>query len=285
MKIRLHENGWTVFVDDLDIRDITQEQVNIITKYIFTNMVVVFKKQSLTPEDEVRICEMFGHIENFKNSALRKNFLLEHGDGNIIRVSGAKDKDGEPGLFAHVTELEWHCNRVSDPNRKPFIWLYADSGSKGSVTSWLNNIMTYNDLPDQKKEEFKNIKLNVGDVLQYTEYLFEDEFSPPSIKQHRPNLVQTNPMGVTGLFFSFNQIHFIEGMKHEDGRAFIEELRQFVEQPKYIYDHHWDDGDLVISEQLLSIHKRWEFPEIDKRVVHRIAFDYSNINLKDLVNK
>ena len=41
--------------------------------------------------------------------------------------------------------------------------------------------------------------------------------------------------------------------------------------------HDWEDGDLVISEQWLSIHKRWTFEKMDKRVLHRIAFDYDKV--------
>ena len=43
------------------------------------------------------------------------------------------------------------------------------------------------------------------------------------------------------------------------------------------YDHYWEDGDVVISEQWLSIHKRWEFKRMSERILHRIAFDYSKV--------
>jgi hypothetical protein len=33
----------------------------------------------------------------------------------------------------------------------------------------------------------------------------------------------------------------------------------------------------TLSEQWLSIHKRWPFEDMENRVLHRIAFDYSKI--------
>jgi taurine dioxygenase len=51
-------------------------------------------------------------------------------------------------------------------------------------------------------------------------------------------------------------------------------LIEHVQQDKYRYDHHWKDGDVVISEQWLTIHKRHEFDNMSNRVLHRIAFDY-----------
>ena len=57
------------------------------------------------------------------------------------------------------------------------------------------------------------------------------------------------------------------------GRLWIG-LIEHVLQDKYRYDHHWKDGDVVISEQWLTIHKRHTFERMDKRILHRIAFDY-----------
>jgi taurine dioxygenase len=277
MNIRIHENDWTVLVEDVDLKEVTQEQVDVIAKYILTNTVVVIKKQQLTPADEIRIAGMFGRLQNFTGN--NPGFILKDTDGYINRVSGGLDEHGRPGMFGHVTELEWHCNRVSDPDRFPIIWLYGECGTVGSKTSWLNNILTYDSLPQEKKDNFKNLKLNVGNTQQFINYYRGDEYVPQDITHYRPNLVHTNQLGVTGLFFSWNQTHFVEDMDPTEGRKLIEDLRAFCEKEKYMYHHDWEDGDVVISDQWLSIHKRWEFSDMEKRVLHRIALDFSKANL------
>lgn len=274
MNIRIHENGWTVLVEDVDLKEVTQEQINIVKKYLLTNTVVVFKNQKLTVDDQVRICSMLGPVQDFTGTGTNPGFLVG-GKGPVARVTGGVDEHGRPGMFGHVTELEWHCNRVSDPDRKSIIWLYGVSGTKGSRTSWINNILTYNDLPQDKKDLFKTLKLNVGNTQQFINYYRGDEYVPQDITHYRPNLVHTNQLGVTGLFFSWNQTHFVEDMDPTEGRKLIEDLRAFCEQEKYMYHHDWEDGDVVMSDQWLSIHKRWEFEHMDSRVLHRIAIDYS----------
>lgn len=279
MNIQLHENGWTVLVKDIDLRTITQEQANTIAKYLLTNTVVVVKGQKLTPQDEINICEKIGKIQDFSGVEITPGFVLKDGQEKIIRVSGGLDDHGNPGMFGHVTELEWHCNRVSDPDRKPIIWLYGASGTAGSRTSWINNILTYNDLPQEKKDFFKSLKLNVGNTQQFINYYRGDDYNPQDITEYRPNLVHTNQLGVTGLFFSWNQTHFIEGMDPESGRQLIQDLKEWCEQEKYMYHHDWEDGDCVFHEQWLGIHKRWEFPHMDTRILHRIAFDFAHADL------
>jgi alpha-ketoglutarate-dependent taurine dioxygenase len=71
-------------------------------------------------------------------------------------------------------------------------------------------------------------------------------------------------------------------MSHEEGRKLIEDLRELVEREEFMYHHDWEDGDMVISEQYLSIHKRWEFEHMDTRVLHRMTVDLSNIDIDKL---
>ena len=56
-------------------------------------------------------------------------------------------------------------------------------------------------------------------------------------------------------------------------KELFEYLKKHILQDKYRYDHYWEDGDLVISEQWLTIHKRHAFDKMNERLLHRIAID------------
>lgn len=66
----------------------------------------------------------------------------------------------------------------------------------------------------------------------------------------------------------------VEGATNDEWEKIYSDLKNHVLQEKYMYHHDWKDGDLVISEQWLSIHKRWFFPRMNTRLLHRIAFNY-----------
>lgn len=278
MKTSIHPNGWTVFLEDVDLNTTTQEEVNEIARLMLTHTTVVIKKQSMTPLQELEFCQKFGRVQHF-DQKMNPGFVLNGTDGGVLRVTGGLDEHGRPGMFGHVEELQWHCNRVSDPDRMPIVFLYADQHSKGSTTSFLNNIASYNDLSDELKEQIQDYHLDVGPVQQMTSYYYDDGYEPIRLDEWKPKLVHTNKLGVKGLFFSWFQTHFIQELDKEEGRQFIEDLRQHCEQEKYMYDHHWEDGDIVISDQWQSIHRRWAFEHMDKRLLHRVAMDYNNINL------
>ena len=272
MNITYAPNNWTVIIND-DIKTLSDQDIVQVGKLTVSNMVVVFKNQILTPDDELRICKIIGEHQFYSEDEERSRHIRVN--EGILRVTGKKNEYGEEGLFGHKAALDWHANQPSNPDRKPLIWLYGVSGTKGSRTSWINNIASYQALDDAMKERIKDIKVYCG--YQDGKYSNSKYFRNHINRQNAVNLVQTNKEGKTGLFFPFLQIFEFAGKDNEDFDEIMSNLTAHVLKPEFCYDHDWDNGDIIISEQWLSIHKRWEFEQMEDRVLHRIAFDYSKI--------
>lgn len=271
MNIRMHENGWTPIIEDLDWKTITQDEVNELAKLLLTNTMLVSHQDGLTADDEVRVGSMFGSVEQYSPDVINDNFIFKNGGSNhILRVTGEKDEKGSEGMFGHVTELDWHCNRVTQPNRKPIIWLFSERGSVGSRTSYINFHMVYNDLTDEQKELYETLSLDVG------EDAFSDYYNNPAFGRYYPKMIHTNKLGIKSLFMPFTQVHFIKDWDKPKSRELIEQLRDMLLDPKYVYHHDWKDNDIVVADQWSGIHKRWEFAGMPNRVLHRMATDYSN---------
>ena len=280
MNYRIHENGWTVIFDNFDLREATQDDINQIAKLLATNTLVVFKKQNLTVEDELRIVNMFDDPEPWcSKEDFDWAFTVPGTNGLLARVTGEKDKDGNStGLADHIDEMIWHSNRPWQKERRSLIWLYGVKGTAGSITTWNNNILTYETLPIEKRELLKKLKIcplggldhEKMDELETDENVFvSDAFF---------DVVQTNIAGKVGLFFPFLQINSFVGMTREESLPILTEIGEYTVQPQFCYDHHWEDGDLTIAEQWLGIHKRHRFEKIHQRLLHRAAFNFPNQN-------
>jgi alpha-ketoglutarate-dependent taurine dioxygenase len=292
IKYRIHDNGWTVILDDFDFTTASQEDISQIGCLLATNTcVVITGQQHLTVADEIRACQMFGNVDNLKDLAHLppyKDFVIPGSEGMLQRVSGGKDDHGRPGLFGHVSDLDWHCNMPGVPTRKPLVWLLAVTGAVGSRTSWTNNIMAYNDLSDDMKQRVQDLKMVCGwRKGSYSEMDFgvakggvTEDFN----EYYTPGMVHTNNAGKTGLFFPFLQFRNFVGMTEDESREFIQPLIDHVLQEKYMYHHDWQDGDVVIAEQWLGIHKRWRFEGMADRVLHRCTFDFDNCDLSSITS-
>ena len=228
-----------------------------IRERVFKELVVVQKLGKITADENIKLAEKVGHVpQDGESYQERFSSLIER--PGVVKVT-------EGGLFGHKKTLDWHCNKPSNHLRSPIIWIYAVKGSKGSVTSWIDNHKSYNDLPNDVKEECKKIKFTCGFVKGgYTDDPFFREHHNTKLKH---NLIYTNEAGVTGLFFPYLQI--LDGVPKD----LYEYLKNHILQDKYRYDHYWEDGDVVISEQWLTIHKRHAFEKMNERLMYRIAID------------
>jgi alpha-ketoglutarate-dependent taurine dioxygenase len=288
MQTRLHENGWTVYLEDFDYAAATQKEINQIAKLTATNLCVVAKNQNhLTNSDRRRVAHMFGGVANWNewvaDNDHRARYLLKDVDaGNEIQIlTGALASDGRPGLFGRSQTQPWHSDRPQDKNRSSLTWINAISGSQGSRTSFSNQILAYKDLPNNIKNQIKDL---------HSIYRFNTELTlraDPDIitideadLDWRPPVVYTNIAGATGLFLSWTQIDRFEEMDKDSSWSIIYKIRDHIlNNEQYIYHHDWEDGDVVISEQWLSNHVRWAFDGIEHRIVYRMTFDYDNITL------
>jgi len=276
MNYRLHENGWTVMLEDFDLKQATQDDINQIAKLLATNTVVVARGQNLSVDDEVKIARMFKNPEQFYHDDVNhyhsyfKGAEIPESDRYLLRVTGEKNEEGLTGIAGWEEEMQWHCNDHSNPNRRSLIWLYSVRGSKGSRTTWNNNILSYNELDEERRKPLENLKL-------IERVYIANDLDDPDTSQNNdyiPSLVIENIAGKKGFYFPFLQYSGFVGMSKEESKEIFKWLSEYTVQDKFCYHHDWEDGDIVIAEQWLGIHKRWPFKSIEKRLLHRAAFDF-----------
>jgi len=296
MNYRLHENGWTVLLDDFDFANATQQEADQIAALVSSNMVVVGRGpniEKLSPEDQVRFCSMIGSLEVFNGETAWSRAVALSQDPigqQVQRVTGEKNSEGHPGLFGHDEELDWHNNKPYDPARKPAVWLKSVKGADGSKTSWTNSRRAYEDLKKEDPEfvadlEEKNYRIITGwknddghTIMyqywnQFGELKDENRFDLTAMP-----LVFTNESGHKGFFLPYLQTFSIYGMTKEQSDPILKRIWDYCQQEKYMYHHDWLPGgsEVVIAEQWLSVHKRHFFDKMSTRFMHRTAFDYTN---------
>ena len=232
--------------------------MNITREKVFTELVCVEKIGQVSPEEQLKFAETIGEVEkpDLTDPIHLELFNKWGGISGVVKVT-------EGGLFGHKEKLDWHANKPSEVNRCSIIWIYAVKGSKGSVTSWIDNGKAYEDLPDDIKLRCHNIKFTCG--FKKGGYTDDPTFREHHNKDNVHKLVYINEYGQKGLYFPFLQI--IEGIPDD----LFNYLKNHILQDKYRYDHHWEDGDLVVSEQWLTIHKRHAFDKMNERLMNRIA--------------
>ena len=268
---------------DVDLSKATHDDVDQIANLIAKHTLVVFQNQTLTLEQEIAINDKFkdvGSIVDHCTDSFRK-LSVPHSDGKILRVGGLPNKYGDHGIAEHADEMAWHHDFHWNLEHKVcLIMLRAITGVENSKTSWLNNIMSYNDLSQADKQFLGSLKA----VMKRYIYLNVDSFEEDNKGRkwatgeeyigYTCNVVRETPLGEKHLYFPFQQIHHFDGMSLEDSRDILERISKHITQEKYVYHHNWRNGDVIICDNRTGLHMRHECPGISTRLLHRAMFDY-----------
>jgi taurine dioxygenase len=280
--MKYHLDGWTPVLD-IDLRSATVEDARDISRLVSQHTAVVIKDQQLSVEDEVRFAKLFEHPESLFEPGHfdYTHCVVPNTDGLIYRVGGDLNEHGVPGIGEHVAETGWHHDHPWRSDVKPkLISLYGVKGTAGSTTSFINNVLSYNDLDSATKEMLAPLEAillrntSLDSSLFHTE---DDGWQCPTgdiAENYSVPVVYTNKLGVTGGFFPYLQIHTFKGMTREESKVILKMLAGHVTQDKYCYHHNWQDGDMVICDQWHGLHKRQHCETISARLLHRAMYDY-----------
>lgn len=275
---------------NLDLSNMTDEQVKEFGKVLIEDNVVLLRNQNLSKENLNRIVNAIGRVKKSDKSWFNDEDFVSLG-----RVTNQRDNNGNKiGIFADK-HLDWHSNGNNrETGRECCVVLYCVKPGIDSITSFCDTRKAYLDLSDEMKDLVNDIDCNFRFVNKTFYDIDEDdpelEFFNNSNNYGKDivkPLVYTHPFsGEKGLYFTF---HSIVKMWRRSGAALDEkllrkELFQHVFQEKYIYNHDtWASGDLIFMDQFHSIHKRNEVK--GDRFLYRITIDYGKSLREQLIKK
>jgi alpha-ketoglutarate-dependent taurine dioxygenase len=290
MKIMLSPNGWTTTISDVDINNLTKHEIDIIGCLVGTQSLVVIKNQQhLSVRDDVSFLRRFGEPDI--NSPEVKNVVIDDSDRILRRVTGKKDANGKrTGLFGAKEVLPWHANPVEDPNRKSVVYLRAIAGTAGSITSFTNHACAWANSIDHELKTYlieKNFHTihehDAGNhyVAQTMMDLYGTVSRPTMYKlDQMPTLIYKNKFDTQALYFSWGQFTKFQELDLVMSKLLAYRLSYLIlNDPKNIYEHLWEDGDIILSDQWLGLHKRHAFDAIEDRLLHRAVVEYTNIDV------
>ena len=239
----------------LDLRrPMPPETVAAVRRAFLAHCVVFFRGQTLGEPEQVAFTRYFGepvvHVRKQAAGATPE----------IMVVSNLR-KDGKPiGALGH-REIEFHSDLSYMPKPGTISMLYAvEVPEVGGATSWCNLYAAYDGLDEELKARLAG--------LRATHRHFIPEQNPATVADHP--VVCTHPeTGRKTLYVSPYFAKTIVGMDEAEGGALLAALFAHETQPRYIWTHHWQAGDLVMWDNRATMHRREPFPDTQRRLMKR----------------
>jgi alpha-ketoglutarate-dependent 2,4-dichlorophenoxyacetate dioxygenase len=246
-----------------------QQPVGALHDAIHRYGVVVFRNESPpTDEQHVAFSRLFGPVEvglMFKITGDKKRIdnpaLVDVGnldaDGDIMQP------DNRRMLFRKGDRL-WHADMSFHPNRATYSLLLGhEIPPEGGDTEFADMRAAYDALPDKMKELVADLVVEHSiwhsrALAGFPEPTQEELDSRPPA---RHKLVHTHPRsGRKALYLASHASHIVD-WPVALGRDLLRTLMAFATQPQFVYRHVWELGDLLMWDNLATMHRATEFED------------------------
>jgi taurine dioxygenase len=255
-------------------QDLDEETFWDIQNAFHDNIVVVFRRQTLSNERHIEFSRRFGELEIH----IVKKYLLQ-GFPEILLISNIRNEQGEHIGLADAG-FTWHSDTSYRRRPSRCSLLYAKEvpqrdGQPLGDTVFANAIAAYEALPESMKQRLAGLKA----IHRYSARRRVADSPRPKLTQvqldETPDIahpiVRTHPFtGRKSLYVTAGECVGIEGMPDEEAVDLIAELDAHCVRPEFLYRHKWQVGDLLMWDNTSSMHLAiCDYALPDRRLMHR----------------
>ena len=231
-----------------------------VSRALAEHLALVFRDQSLTPEQYLAAAAAFGPpMEQHYSQHNMPDFPLI---GLIWHRNGQ-----QPAEMWHTD----HTNRERPPAAT--ILYGVEIPSAGGGTSVANMRAAYTALREGERRRldalttFNTLEGGRTDTRQED----RDKYSRPI--EHP--MVRTHPVhGSRAVYFHITKATHISGMTPEASRAYMADLIERMIQPEITYQHAWRKGDVLVIDDRATMHRaHGDYDRSQSRILWRIIVE------------
>jgi taurine dioxygenase len=243
-----------------------------VRRAFFEHEVVVFRGQTLAPEQQLAFTRRFGELEHH----VRRESCLA-GFAEILVVSNVVDAAGR-AIGVQDAGRFWHSDLSYKREPSLLSALYAlevpvREGRALGDTSFASATAAYDALPEEMKQRLQGLR-NVHSYRYYREknaraQAEEAAANGRRVQEHTPDaqqfasvpdvempVVRTHPVtGRKALFVNEAHTSHLVGLEPDESARLLGELYRHLTRPEFVYRHRWQPGDLLMWDNCAVQHK------------------------------
>jgi taurine dioxygenase len=230
------------------------------------NSVLLIRGQSLDEDQQVAFAECFGPLNR---SAVQRP---HHSKKNSAVMFVSNIRENGELIGAHPDgEMHFHTDQCHQEKPCSATMLYAmEIPREGGNTLFANCYAAFETLPDEVKAKVERRRAINGYDYDHAEK--RGTVLREGIPHASHPIVRTHPVtGRKTLYVNRLMTLFIEGMKADESEELLLFLFAHQEQKKFIYEHVWTPGDVVVWDNRCTLHARSDFSAAERRLLRRVT--------------
>lgn len=243
-------------------------------RMFYDNMVLLFRGQDLSEDQFLAFGANFGPLGKRARPAERRPEGTNYNTDAVMLVSNVRQNPDAKG-YLHDGEFWWHTDTSHRAVPHKATILHAlEIPSRGGNTRFASMYAAYDSLPAALKRRIDGLH-----AMQVYDYALTEKVDISNgYEQYahaRHPVAITHPFtGRRALYVNRLTTAFIEGMTQAESDALLETLVDHAEsESNHYYEHVWRVGDVVMWDNLASIHARTDFPKDERRILRRITVE------------
>jgi len=227
----------------------------------------------LTDAQHVAFSKRLGPVHKTRAATVKEGRqprigFLEIVDQSNLDEYGELFPEGDRSLLFKRANRLWHTDMSFMAIRATYSLLSAHRlpPGGGPDTEFADMRAAYDALPDAMKSRIENLVCEhsfwhsrvMGGGPEATPR--ELALMPPA----RHPLVHVHPGSGRKVLYIASHAREIIGWPPDEGRALIKELTEHAIQPRFVYAHKWRIGDVVIWDNLATMHRARPFDDLNQ---------------------
>ncbi|MBS1218511.1 MAG: putative TauD/TfdA family dioxygenase [Proteobacteria bacterium] len=241
------------------------------------HLLLVFRRQEFASQDLVNLVRRFGTPVTSSN--LHKRDLAERTANKVfnlppeVTVVTNVRENGKPVGILGDGEVVWHSDfSFKEAPTAARMLLAVEIPPAGGCTYFLNCYAAYDALSADMKRRMsgKTIKqANIVDTAMQVRPGASLDMDIRDIPGPSHPIISTHPeTGRNMIFLGRRHSAYVNGCTLEESEALLNELWAHTTQPRFIYEHHWAVGDVVVWDNRATLHRRDAFDSNSRRVLY-----------------
>jgi len=244
------------FVDGVALADIDDASFAQIRNLLNERAVVKVRGQHLSQADQVKFARRFGELQRiFIKEAASQEYPELFVVSNIIE-NGRPIGSTDAGKF-------WHTDGAYLPKPHSASMLYAievptRDGVAVGDTFFAGMGPAYDALPPETKRRIEGLRAVHSLLYRYGDKTGSADMAKRALEfppASHPLVIAHPATGRKHLYLSEGYTTHIEGLPKDESDALVAELCEHVVRPEFLYRHSWSPGDLVIWDNLATLHR------------------------------
>src|SRR5581483_1264718 len=255
---------------------LAEHEVRAIKEAWNKHIVLVFRGQTLSQDEQLRFASYFGDLGSRKKApeplrARAEGVQQDH--EKVLLVTNIKVDGKAIGAFGDG-EFWFHIDSGYSARPYKYTFLYAlELPSRGGNTMFSNMYKAYEAVPPALKEKLRGKKaLHIHEYNRAKQASSSGDIS--GIPHFYHPLFITHPeTGRKTLFVDRLMTVGIQDMDRAESDAIMAQLYDIGERREFIYEHQWKLGDFLMWDNRCTVHARTDFPKEERRLLRRCTVE------------